>query len=109
MRTSSLTKKAALVKATSRALFAVLSLAPLLAHAEEADLGEVVHAIFIVGIFAMLFVVGLGFGIWLIVQRLRADEAEKSKSGMHRPNFEAIWFPGKNALPTTAPTSTENP
>lgn len=103
MRTSSLTRSASL------ASFALLSLAPLVAHAEPADLGEVVHAVFILGIFAMMFLAGLGLGIWLIVQRLRADAAEKSKSGTHRPNFEAIWFPGTNALPTAPPTPPETP
>lgn len=99
MRTSSLTRSASL------ATFALLSLAPLVAHAEPADLGEVVHAVVVVGIFAMIFLAGLGLGIWLIVQRLRADEAEKSKSGTHRPDLEAIWFPGTNALPTTPPAT----
>jgi hypothetical protein len=109
MCTSFLRRSKAPGPASLAALFATLSLLPLVAHAEEADLGEVVHAIFIVGIFAVLFLAGLGLGIWLIVQRLRSDEAEKSRSGLHRPNLEAIWFPGSNALPTTTSTPPENP
>jgi hypothetical protein len=104
MRTSRFTRLPALSNALSATLFALLFLTPIAAHAEEADLGEVVHAIFIVGIFAALFTAGLCLGIWLLVQRLRSDEAEKSRSGLHRTNLESIWFPGTNALPETPPS-----
>lgn len=98
-----------LVRAT---LFVLLSLTPLVARAEEQDLGEAVHAIFVVGIFALMFFVGLSAGIWLLIVRLREENRQKAESGSNRPNLESIWFPGKNAIgsqPAVTPVPHDNP
>src|SRR5262245_44057988 len=83
------------------ALFTILlSLIPVVAHAEERDPGEIGHAIFILGMIALLFLGSMAFGIWLIVARLRSDaEAAEAKRASSYANLEGIWFPASRAMP----------
>jgi hypothetical protein len=103
MRTSSL-----LPTAAGAALGALLFLTPLVAQAEEQDLGEVVHAVFIVGIFAMMFVVGLSAGLWLLVVRLRnRGEGSSDKLARSRLNLEGIYFPAATSVASSPSTSSD--
>lgn len=81
---------------------------PVAVHAEEADPGEIGHAIVILSLIGILFLASLAFGIWLLVARLRSSSEEVETVGPARqPNFEGIWFPTSSSAPTRGAASVE--
>lgn len=78
------------------ALAGILWLMPLAAHAEPNDPADIAHAVALVSVLGFLFFGMLGFGIWILVARLRTkDMPLRSQSGLRRRrqiDFDKLWF-----------------
>lgn len=90
-----------------RVVLVTMTVAPLVAHAEERDISEISHAIVLLGMIGILFLCALSFAIYLLVARLRADAEERAAAGpAAKANLESIWFPKTNAIsdPSSPPS-----
>lgn len=71
------------------------ALAPVAAHAETRDPGEIGHAIVFFGTFLLLFLGSLALAVWLIVARLRGAATPSDESPVPTPDLDRLWFPAK--------------
>lgn len=87
------------------ALGALLWLVPQLASAEERDPGEIVHAMILLGILALLFLTGLSVAVWLLIARLRDRSPALPPPPAIEPDLDRLWFPAKVKAPARPPTA----
>jgi hypothetical protein len=74
-------------------LAVLASLAPVAAHAETRDPGEIGHAIVFFGTFLLLFLGSLALAVWMIIARLRGAATPSDEPPVPTPDLDRLWFP----------------